>query len=138
MASKNRKRLALLLPTVVLLSHGLPSQTGALELQASDYVGRLLSSLSSQDYGSVQHIADTLRRCGVDAVTTSEGSLTLEQIEQLAADLKAGKTVSIPGGGAENAFVVGSINQLSVQCAPSAEVTNTASILSPPASPTSV
>jgi hypothetical protein len=137
MASRSFRRLALLLPTALILSQTIPSTTAALELQASDYVSKILSSLAAGDFVTLESAANTLRRCGVDAITSSGGNLSLAQLDQIVADLKAGKNVSIPGGAGEDAFIVGSINQMSVVCEPNPELAKTDSLLSPPAGTTS-
>jgi hypothetical protein len=70
--------------------------------------------------------ADTLRRCGVESIVSGGGEISLEQIDQIIDDLKAGKQVNVPGAasGDGSAFIVSRVTQVSVQCAP--EVKNPA------------
>jgi hypothetical protein len=119
MASKKLKRLAMLLPAVLVMSSSVTTRTSALELGASEWVAKILNSLSSQDLGGAQSAADTLRRCGVESIVSGGGEISLEQIDQIIADLKAGNQVNLPGSasGDGSAFIVSRVNLQSVECA---------------------
>ena len=119
MASKNLKRLAMLLPAVLVMSQGAVTRTNALELGASEWVAKILGSLSSQDLGGAQSAADTLRRCGVESIVSGGGEISLAQIDQIIADLKAGKQVTVPGSASGNgsAFIISQVSLQSVECA---------------------
>jgi hypothetical protein len=120
MASSNFKRLSLLLPTVLVLSHALPNQVAALELGASEWVAKILNAIAARDALGAQSATDILRRCGVESIVSNDLELSLIQIDSLIGEIRAGRKVTLPtpAGASGSAFVVSKISQVSVQCAP--------------------
>ena len=134
MKSKNLKRLSVLLPTVLVLSQGVSTQTNAFQLDASEYTSKIASALAALDLATASAAARTLRSCGVTSIVVGDWVLTLSQLDEIIDQLRAGGTPDLsqlPTVGASS-FVVGSINQISVNC----EAPNE-SILDNPTNPSS-